>query len=492
MLLSLGRRTSGSVLVLALLCAGGTFASLGCVGGKQSMSAEDREKLKANILEAVPADAKKVDVNFENRVHLVGYKVSPDLAPSGTQVKVTYYWRCDEPLDEGWQLFTHIQHEGYDKPENLDGNGPLREAKGNHQIGGPDRWERGKIYADEQTFTMPPDLRGPDTLVYVGIYKGDARLHIVSGPNDGDNRAIVAKVKTGVAPRKADPKPSPTDIPMLQVVKLAANEKIVIDGKADDKAWEGAASTGAFVDVGTGRPAMGYPVTGIAKITWDDQSMYVLIEVKDADITGYFKDKNAQPKDWTVTGQPMTWTRDTSEIMIDPDGDGDNRDYYEIQINPQNKVFKSQFDFKNKPVTEPQGPFGHEEWDPKMKTAVVVRGTIDDKGDKDDGYTVEAQIPWAGFEKGAKNRPPLPGDAWRMNFYAMENNGGTAWSPILGQGNFHTAPRFGRVTWVTKEFLAKAAGSADAGAADGGIVSDAGSRKPVPPPAPPPKSAPSH
>ena len=26
-----------------------------------------------------------------------------------------------------------------------------------------------------------------------------------------------------------------------------------------------------------------------------------------------------------------------------------------------------------------------------------------------------------------------------MNFYAMENNGGTAWSPILGQGNFHKA-----------------------------------------------------
>jgi hypothetical protein len=35
-----------------------------------------------------------------------------------------------------------------------------------------------------------------------------------------------------------------------------------------------------------------------------------------------------------------------------------------------------------------------------------------------------------------------------MNFYAMENNGGVAWSPILGQGNFHKAARFGRVTFV--------------------------------------------
>src|SRR4051812_15497862 len=48
-----------------------------CVGGKQQISAEDKDRLKANILDAVPPDAKKVDINFENKVHVVGYKVSP-------------------------------------------------------------------------------------------------------------------------------------------------------------------------------------------------------------------------------------------------------------------------------------------------------------------------------------------------------------------------------------------------------------------------------
>ena len=42
--------------------------------------------------------------------------------------------------------------------------------------------------------------RGPELTFYTGIWKGNARLHIVSGPNDGDNRAIAAKVKTGEAP----------------------------------------------------------------------------------------------------------------------------------------------------------------------------------------------------------------------------------------------------------------------------------------------------
>jgi hypothetical protein len=29
----------------------------------------------------------------------------------------------------------------------------------------------------------------------------------------------------------------------------------------------------------------------------------------------------------------------------------------------------------------------------------------------------------------------------------MKSNGGVSWSPILRKGNFHHAPRFGRVTW---------------------------------------------
>jgi hypothetical protein len=458
-------------------------STVACVGGKTQISSEDKERLKPYILDAVPPDAKKTDVNFENKVHLVGYKADPEQAPPGTTVKITYYWRCDEPLDEGWRLFTHVQHEGFDRHEGLDNVGPLRELKGNGQVLGPDRWERGKIYADEQSFTIPSDLRGPDTIVYVGIFKGDARLRTISGPNDGDNRAIVTKIRTGAA--RKEEKRGGADVPELTPRRLAKGETILVDGKADDKVWASAASTGPFVDVATGKPNAAFPIDGSAKLAYDDEHLYVLIEIKDPDVVGYFTNKEAQPKDWTATGQPMTWTRHTAEIMIDPDGDGDNVDYYEIQINPQNKVFKSQFDGYNRPKVEPQGPFGHEDWDPKMKTAVVVKGTIDKSDDKDEGYVVEASIPWKAFAKGAKQLPPKPGDAWRMNFYAMANNGGTAWSPILGQGNFHKATRFGRVTWGTKETAD--AGAPDAGAMDAGPIGDAGPRpRQIRPPEPKP------
>jgi len=216
--------------------------------------------------------------------------------------------------------------------------------------------------------------------------------------------------------------------------------KIDVNGKLDEEAWKTAPATGAFADVRTGRPAPTSPVQGSARLLWDDTSLYVGIEVKDKNIEGGFK---KDEKD------PHLWTKDTVEIMLDPDGDGDNKDYYEIQINPQNLVFDSQFDTYNAPKKEPDGPFGHQEWSAKLKSAVTLNGTIDKADDADEGYVVEAAIPWKSLTK-ADKVPPTAGQTWRINLYAMENNGGGAWSPILGQGNFHRASRFGKVLFATK------------------------------------------
>jgi hypothetical protein len=48
-----------------------------------------------------------------------------------------------------------------------------------------------------------------------------------------------------------------------------------------------------------------------------------------------------------------------------------------------------------------------------------------------------------------------------MNVYAMENNDGVAWSPILGAGNFHKASRFGQVEFVTQPAAAGAVAAAE-------------------------------
>ena len=169
-------------------------------GFESSASGSDLERLKPYILDAVPADLpNKIDINYENKVHLVGYKVEPaGKAAPGDEIKVTLYWRADAKLDEGWSLFTHILDSNNERVLNIDNVGPLREIKESHQVLWPSAWEKGKVYVDEQSFRVPDDVKTAEIAITAGIWKGDARLKVVSGPGDAENRGIITRLKTGV------------------------------------------------------------------------------------------------------------------------------------------------------------------------------------------------------------------------------------------------------------------------------------------------------
>jgi hypothetical protein len=382
------------------------------------------------VLSAEPAPAEmpiRLGTEFDDRVELLGAKLTPaqGLRP-GQPAELTLYWRKHAALDEGFRLFTHVLDEAGERVLTLDGVGPLRQAQANGL--GPSSWSDGRIYVDKQSFTVPITLRTDSLTIVSGLYRGDQRLKVTRGPQRGDRGVVVKASVTRPLGQ------SLTLVPQLWLPRRQPSWPIVIDGKLDEPAWARAASTGQLVNVSTGEPTTGSDVTGSVKLLFDDESLYVGFEVFDDDLRGGFDPKQIDPQ---------LWTRDTVEIIVDPDGDGDNLDYYEIQVNPQNLVFDSQFDAYNRPHQEPNGPFGHQEWSANLRSAVELHGTLDVQ-DEDDGYVVELAIPWKSFAR-AKRTPPRPEDVWRMNFYAMQNNGGAAWSPILGQGNFHKASRFGRV-----------------------------------------------
>jgi hypothetical protein len=211
---------------------------------------------------------------------------------------------------------------------------------------------------------------------------------------------------------------------------------VTIDGNLDEPVWQSTESTRPFVHPGNGHPLPeGATLGGSARLRYDAEYLYVALIARDIDIRGGF-DKHAI--------DPHLWTRDTVELMLDPEGDGDNQDYYEIQVNPQGLVFDSAFDDYNQPRVLPDGPFGHQEWRSEITVAVQLKGTLDDSTDRDEGYLVELRLPFRSLSK-LKQRKIAPSVIWRANFYVMQDNGGVSWSPILGQGNFHKASRFGRL-----------------------------------------------
>ena len=94
------------------------------------------------------------------------------------------------------------------------------------------------------SYKVPDWVQGPQLQLLTGIWKDTAkdtvRLRILSGPGDSENRATVGIIKTGLSGNPAAPdKDKPKNaVPQLAVTKLAAADKITVDGKLDEPAWK--------------------------------------------------------------------------------------------------------------------------------------------------------------------------------------------------------------------------------------------------------------
>lgn len=221
-------------------------------------------------------------------------------------------------------------------------------------------------------------------------------------------------------------------MPSLVVVFAAIPPRI--DGSLADSAWSLANSTGPFVATRDGGPA---PVKASAKLSWDDDHLYVAVEVRDPLLLASHKERDAH-----------LWEQDCIELMVAPEGD---RSYFEIEVSPRGATFDTRFDARRVPA-----PFGHVDWDSKARVAVVTRGEIDDDR-ADAGYSVEMAIPWQTFSPaGVRARPPASGDEWRANLYVLDRRRdgqhAAAWSPV-GTGDFHVPERFGSLEFERPERL---------------------------------------
>ena len=207
----------------------------------------------------------------------------------------------------------------------------------------------------------------------------------------------------------------------------------VIDGKLDDAAWSGATVLGPFVEPGSGAAPSGSPVEGFAKVLWDDQKLYLGFVVRDGWPSAPFGREDQDPHLWEQSS--------AVEIMLQPGDPGDNRGYYELQVDTRGAVFDTAWDDYNVPITEKDGAkaFGHMEWSGNLERAAFVQsGSF---------YSVEVAMPWSALKPARTAVPPKTGDVWRLDLYSFRDGQryALAWSPIRGQGNFHRSTRFGRV-----------------------------------------------
>lgn len=393
----------------------------GCVEKSSGLTRTEREQLRQFVSESPTQPQHPLEVSFEDKITLIGYDVSPTPVTAGETLTITWHWRVDRAVEDGWKLFTHVTDDRGGNQLNEDGNGLIR------QLYQPGQWKAGEFIKDTQEITIPEDWAGRRAVAYVGLWNGPNRMRILRGPSDGDNRARGPSVEV-VAPGAGARAPQQPSVPSLDAPRA---QGITLDGKLDEPAWAAARWTEPFVDTLSGGPAA---FEAKAKVLWDDDNLYVAFQVSDDDLRSPFTEHDDH-----------LWEADCVEVMVDPDGDG--RNYFELQVSPRNVSFDTRYDSRRQPQ-----PIGHADWDSSLRSAVEVRGDVDEDDDDDEGYTVEMAIPWAAFDAGPSPATrPNAGDTWRLNFYVMDARDGgqraNGWSPPRVR-DFHVPARFGRVRFV--------------------------------------------
>lgn len=218
------------------------------------------------------------------------------------------------------------------------------------------------------------------------------------------------------------PAPAPRDqgeLPVYVVRRVAQPPRI--DGALDDLAWRAAEE----VVLGNSFDGSRTAVRTTARLVHDGHHLYVAFACEDRDIFSTFTERD----------QPL-YTQEVVEIFLDADGDGAT--YNELQVSPRNVLFDAFFPARRQGMDT--------SWNPSVESAVVVRGTVNDDTDRDEGWTVELKIPIAELHP-PPQVPVAPGEAWRFNLYRLEVRGvprpeGHAFSPLFAN-DFHHLPRFG-------------------------------------------------
>ncbi|PWU15426.1 MAG: hypothetical protein C5B50_15435 [Verrucomicrobia bacterium] len=203
------------------------------------------------------------------------------------------------------------------------------------------------------------------------------------------------------------------------------SKPIIMDGKLDDAAWAAAPWTEDFQDIrGGSKPKPRFRTR--AKMLWDDDYLYIGAELEEPHVWG------------TLTNHDSVIFQDPDfEVFMDPKGE--TQPYYEFEMNSLNTTWDLLLD---KPYLD--GGIAHNEWEiPGLKSAVHVRGILNQPRDTDKGWTVEIAFPWKVLSERARHAgPPNEGEQWRMGFSRVE------WQITHTNGVYRKIPNTPEDNWV--------------------------------------------
>jgi cellulose/xylan binding protein with CBM9 domain len=208
-------------------------------------------------------------------------------------------------------------------------------------------------------------------------------------------------------------------------VSYRATSPVTVDGRLDDGAWRDAPWTDDFVDIeGDRKPRPALRTR--ARMLWDDSYFYIGAEL-------------VEPQLWATITQhdAVIFHENDFELFIDPNGD--NHEYYELEINALGTVWDLLL-----PRPYKDGGKAVNNWEILgLKSAVHLDGTLNVVTDTDRGWSVELAVPWGALgELARRSSPPADGDQWRVNFSRVQ------WALEVSNGAYHKVKGRSENNWV--------------------------------------------
>lgn len=182
-----------------------------------------------------------------------------------------------------------------------------------------------------------------------------------------------------------------------------AQKPFTLDGNINKEFWTDAPFTDDFLDIeGAHMPIPRFRTR--AKMLWDDQNLYIAALLEGPEIWATITERDA-----------VIFADNDFEIFIDPDSD--TQQYYEFEMNANNTVWDLLLTKAYRDLGKPVNGFDFH----GLKTAVHINGTLNKIDPNNISWSVEIVIPFSALQECAKEqRPPRPGEYYRMNFSRVQ------------------------------------------------------------------------
>ena len=141
------------------------------------------------VLTEMPVPTRKIGANMEDDknevLEVIGVDVTDmkgalvEAVAPGKDYHVKTYYRVIAKLSREWEAFIHI--DGYNRRH----NGDHKPMNGKYPMS---LWLPGDLLVDDYKLSLEPNFSPGSYTIFFGLFVGEKRLKVKSGPADGDNR----------------------------------------------------------------------------------------------------------------------------------------------------------------------------------------------------------------------------------------------------------------------------------------------------------------